>query len=77
MMIEECPNFSVCHKMMREGLKVCSKCFWRFKNTPLEFKRDKCQICIQETNCVKMRKCSHFACLKCFNNFDICPICRD
>ena len=70
-----CPNYEVCHKMMKPGLKVCSPCFWRFNNEVLEFNNDKCPHCFENTTCVKFRKCSHFVCLKCFNINDKCARC--
>ena len=71
-----CPNFTICGKSMRPGLKVCSSCFWRFKNEVLEFKNDECSVCFEVTDCVKFRKCSHFVCLKCFKKLDKCTLCH-
>ena len=70
----ECPNFLVCHKIYDPRLKVCTSCFWRFKNEVLEFKDDECSICHKTIKCVKYRKCSHFVCLKCFKTNNKCSI---
>lgn len=70
----ECPNFDVCHKRYDPRLKVCTSCFWRFKNEVLEFKNGECSLCHETIKCVKYRKCSHFVCLKCFNNNNKCSI---
>lgn len=70
-----CPNFKICGKSMRPGLKVCSPCFWRFNNEILEFKTRECPDCQVTGECVKFRKCSHFVCLKCFKKLDKCPMC--
>jgi hypothetical protein len=51
---------------MKPGLKVCTSCFWRFKNEVLEFKTLECTKCHIERECVKPRKCDYFVCLKCF-----------
>ena len=42
-----CPNYEVCHKMMKPGLKVCSPCFWRFNNEVLEFNNDNVHIVLK------------------------------
>lgn len=74
---QKCPNFEVCFKMMDPRLKVCSGCFWRFKNQVLEFKENmECPVCLDTKKCVKFRKCSHFVCVsKCFPRLDKCPMC--
>ena len=46
--MSKCPNFPVCGKMYDPTLKVCGRCFWRFKNEILEFKNDECPICLEE-----------------------------
>ena len=70
-----CPNFKVCGKSMRSGLKVCTSCFWRFKNEVLEFKICECSNCNKSDDCVKFRKCEHFVCVKCYDKIDKCPDC--
>jgi hypothetical protein len=57
--IMECPNFDVCHKKKDPRLKVCSPCFWRFKNEILEFGERECLVCCTTHKCVKFRKCAH------------------
>mgnify|MGYP003624955483 FL=1 len=73
--MSKCPNFPVCGKMYDPTLKVCGRCFWRFKNEILEFKNDECPICFKNTECVKFRKCEHFICLNCLNLRRECPKC--
>lgn len=70
-----CPNYIVCHKMYDSRLKVCTSCFWRFKNEILEFKTLECTNCHTEAECVKFRKCEHFVCLSCFDKLQKCPNC--
>lgn len=69
----ECPNFAVCHKKKDPRLKVCSSCFWRFKNEILEFEEYECIACHEIRECVKFRKCVHFVCLTCFGRRIQCP----
>ena len=73
--IMECPNFDVCHKKKDPRLKVCSPCFWRFKNEILEFGERECLVCRATHRCVKFRKCVHFVCLTCFGKVVQCPTC--
>ena len=73
--IMECPNFDVCHKKKDPRLKVCSPCFWRFKNEILEFGERECLVCCATHRCVKFRKCVHFVCLTCFGKVIQCPTC--
>lgn len=72
-----CPNYDICFKKVKPGLKVCTSCFWRFKNQTLEFKDDmECPVCLEVRKCVKFRKCDHFVCTSpCFPRLHTCPMC--
>jgi hypothetical protein len=72
-----CPNYFVCHKTVKPGLKVCTSCFWRFKNEILEFKIQECPNCNDHAECVKFRKCEHFLCMKCFDKLSTCKVCQE
>ncbi len=74
--MQSCPNFGVCGKMMRPGLKVCTSCFWKFRNEPLQFKNSQCPNCRMQRECVKFRKCEHFLCTSCFSRQRVCLICE-
>jgi hypothetical protein len=74
--MNNCPNFSVCGKTMRPELKVCTSCFWKYKNTVLDFFDDTCQICSQHGECVRYRKCEHYVCIKCHKLHSKCPLCK-
>lgn len=71
-----CPNFHVCNKQVKPGLKVCTSCFWRFKNEILEFKTYECPRCCKTGECLKFRKCEHFLCMECFDRLPICKLCE-
>lgn len=71
-----CPNYSVCGKTYNPELKVCTSCFWRFKNQVLDFFDDTCQICSTHGECVRFRKCEHFVCIKCHSIHTKCPLCK-
>lgn len=73
---QPCPNFSVCQKMYDSRLKVCTSCFWRFKNEVLHFNDDTCPLCLTYGECVKFRKCEHFVCIKCCKRHHKCPLCK-
>ena len=75
--IMKCPNFDVCFKTVKPGLKVCTSCFWRFKNEKLEFIENvECPMCSDVKKCVKFRKCTHYVCASvCFPRLDKCPMC--
>jgi len=47
-----CPNYHVCSKQVKHGLKVCTSCFWRFKNEILEFKTYECPRCCKTGECL-------------------------
>ena len=71
-----CPNYMICSKQVKPGLKVCTSCFWRFKNEILEFKSPwSCPKCCKVGECLKFRKCEHFLCTKCFDEIPICHLC--
>ena len=72
-----CPNYHVCSKQVKHGLKVCTSCFWRFKNEILEFKTYECPRCCKTGECLKFRKCEHFLCMKCFDRLPICKLCEE
>lgn len=77
LIMNNCPNYDVCFKRVKPGLKVCTNCFWRFKNEILEFNEYmSCPVCSDSGKCVKFRKCEHFVCTsKCFPRLDKCPMC--
>jgi len=74
---QKCPNYDICYKMKSQGLKVCTSCFWRFKNEVLEFREDmECPMCSDVKRCVKFRKCEHYVCASlCFPRLHKCPMC--
>ncbi len=72
-----CPNYHVCNKTVKPGLKVCTSCFWRFKNEVLEFKTHECPKCCKVVECLKFRKCEHFLCMKCFDILPVCKLCEE
>ena len=73
--VMNCPNYQICSKQVKPGLKVCTSCFWRFKNEVLEFRNEECPRCCKVGEGLKFRKCEHFLCMKCFDRLPLCKLC--